>query len=98
MTLGNLPNRVRNLPEAKVLLGFLPKVQDTGIKPSETFRSLQREVYHRCFNIILRPLLERPDALYFGIQGREMMFAARISLFLADMLEADEVTATYKSA
>ena len=27
-----------------------------------------------------------------------MMFAARISLFLADMLEADEVTATYKSA
>jgi hypothetical protein len=98
LTLGNLPNRVRNLPEAKVLLGFLPKVQDTGIKPSETFRSLQREVYHRCFNIILRPLLERPDALYFGIEGREMMFAARISLFLADMLEADEVTATYKSA
>ena len=27
-----------------------------------------------------------------------MIFAARISFFLADMLEADEVTATYKSA
>lgn len=25
LTLGNLPNQVRNLPEAKVLLGFLPK-------------------------------------------------------------------------
>jgi len=28
LTLGNLPNWVQNLPEAKVLLGFLPKVQD----------------------------------------------------------------------
>ena len=27
-----------------------------------------------------------------------MCFAARISLFLSDMLEADEITATYKSA
>jgi hypothetical protein len=27
-----------------------------------------------------------------------MMFAARISFFLADMLKADEVTATYKPA
>ncbi|PKY58230.1 hypothetical protein RhiirA4_479965 [Rhizophagus irregularis] len=29
LTLGNIPNRVQNLPEAKILLGFLPKVQDT---------------------------------------------------------------------
>ena len=27
-----------------------------------------------------------------------MIFAARISVFLADMLEADEVTTTYKAA
>lgn len=47
---------------------------------------------------MLRPLLEQPDALYFGIKGREMMFAARISFFIADMLEADDVTATHKSA
>ena len=47
---------------------------------------------------MLRPLLEKPDALYFGIKGREIMFAARISVFLADMLEANEITATYKSA
>jgi len=37
LTLGNIPNRVRNLPEAKILLGFLPKVQDTGIKTTESF-------------------------------------------------------------
>lgn len=98
LTLGNLPNWVRNSPEAKVLLGFLPKVQDTGIKTSEVFRSMQREIFHKCFKIMLWPLLEKPDALYFGIKGREMTFAARISFFLADMLEANEITATYKSA
>jgi hypothetical protein len=98
LTLGNLPNRVRNSPESKVLLGFLPRVQDSGIKVTESFRSLQRETFHKCFDIMLRPLLEKPDALYFGIKGREMMFAARISFFLSDMLEADDITATYKSA
>ena len=35
LTLGNLPNWFRNSPEAKVLLGFLPKVQDSGIKTTE---------------------------------------------------------------
>src|SRR5256884_5533307 len=98
LTLGNLPNWVRNSPEAKVLLGFLPKVQDSGIKTTDAFRSLQREVYHKCFNIMLRPLLEKPDALYFGIKGQVKIFAPRISYFLADMLEADEITAIYKSS
>ena len=55
-------------------------------------------MYHKCFNIILRPLLEKPDTLYFSIKGKEMIFAARISFFLADMLEANEITATYKSS
>jgi hypothetical protein len=98
LTLGNLPNRIRNSPESKVLLGFLPKIQDSGIKTSEHFRTLQRESFHKCFNIMLRPLLEKPDALYFGIGGRQMTFAARISFFIADMLEADDITAIYKSA
>jgi len=81
LTLGNLPNWFRNLPEAKVLLGFLPKVQDSGIKTTENFRILQREVFHKCFSIMLRPLLEKSDALYFGVKGQAMRFAARISLF-----------------
>ena len=37
LTLGNLPNWFRNSPEAKVLLGFLPKVQDSGIKTTDVF-------------------------------------------------------------
>ena len=79
-------------------MGFLPKVQDSGIKTTESFQSFQREVYHKCFKIMLQPLLKKPDALYFGIKECEMAFAAQISFFLADMLEADEVIATYKSA
>ena len=47
---------------------------------------------------MLQPLLKKPDTLYFEIKGRELTFAARISFFLADMLKADEVTATYKYA
>ncbi|GET59973.1 hypothetical protein GLOIN_2v1776597 [Rhizophagus irregularis DAOM 181602=DAOM 197198] len=61
---------------AKILLGFLPKVQDTGIKTTE----------------------KKSEALYFGINGQVITFAARISFFLADMLEADDITATYKGA
>ncbi len=47
---------------------------------------------------MLRPLLEKSDALYFGIKGQVKIFASRISFFLSDMLEADEITATYKSS
>ena len=45
---------------------------------------------------MLRPLLKKPNALYFGIRKQQMLFAARISFFLANILEADDVTATYK--
>ena len=98
LTLGNLPNKFRNSPEAKVLIGFLPKVQDSGIKTTESFKNLQREVFHKCFNIMLRPLIEKSDGLYFGVKREPMCFTARISFFLSDMLEANEITATYKSA
>ena len=81
LTLGNLLNWFQNSPEAKVLLGFLPKVQDSGIKTTDAFRSLRREVYHKCFDIMLRPLLEKPDALYFRIKGQVKIFAPRISFF-----------------
>ncbi|GET51385.1 hypothetical protein GLOIN_2v1836976 [Rhizophagus irregularis DAOM 181602=DAOM 197198] len=75
---------------------FVTLVQDTGIKT--TFQSLQHDVYHKCFKIMLQPLLEKSEALYFGINGQVITFAARISFFLADMLEADDITATYKGA
>ena len=59
---------------------------------------MQHEIYHKCFKIMLYPLLEKSDTLYFGIKSQAMTFAARISYFLADMLEADDMTAIYKAA
>jgi hypothetical protein len=52
----NLPNRFRNLPEAKVLLGFLPKVQDSGIKVNDLFDNMEvitvSHVFSHCFHSI----------------------------------------------
>ncbi|CAG8517915.1 1214_t:CDS:2, partial [Scutellospora calospora] len=98
LTLGNLPNWVRNSPNSKVLLGFLPNIKNTEIKTTEAFRNTQHKIYHKCLQIILHPLLEKSNTLYFGIRGQPVTFAARISFFISDMLEADEVTATYKAA
>ena len=47
---------------------------------------------------MLCPLLEQPDGLHFRINGQPVIFALQISVFLADMLEANEITATYKAA
>jgi hypothetical protein len=98
LTLGNLPNWYRNLPEAKVLLGFLPKIQDTGIKTSKEFLNFQRELYHKSLKIMLAPLQKKSDSLYFIIRGKPIAFTARISVIIADMLEENDITATYRSA
>ena len=69
LTLKNLSIKFQNLPEVKILIEFLPKVQDSGIKTTEQFRILQHKVFHKCFSIMLRPLLKKSDSLYFGIKG-----------------------------
>ncbi|GES87424.1 hypothetical protein GLOIN_2v1836976 [Rhizophagus clarus] len=51
LTLGNLPNQIQNSPESEVLLGFLSKIQDSGVKTSEAFRALQRETFHNFSSI-----------------------------------------------
>lgn len=89
---------ILNLLKAKILLGFLPKIQDSEIKITKNFRILQCKVFHKCFSIMLWPLLEKPDVLYFGIKGQLIRFAMCISLFLSDILEANEIMAIYKLA
>ena len=55
LTFGNLPNQAQNMVEVKVLLGFLLKVQDTGIKTSEYFVNYNvkyiTNVLILCFNL-----------------------------------------------
>ena len=46
---------------------------------------------------MLRPILKLEE-LELTIKGVQITFAPRISVFLADMLEANAITCTYKSA
>ncbi|PKY46972.1 hypothetical protein RhiirA4_421030 [Rhizophagus irregularis] len=55
-----LANRDYHSPE-------LSEADDEGIR---------RKVYQERFKIMLQPLLEKPDALFFGINGCQMTFAA----------------------
>src|SRR5271170_2157938 len=95
LTLGNLPNWYRNLLETKVVLDFLPKIQDTGIKVSKEFLKFQQEIY---LKIMLVSLQKKSLSLYFRIKGRPVTFTTKISVIIADILEEKEITATYKSS
>src|SRR5436305_7930783 len=80
LTFGNLPNWYQNLPETKVLLGFLPKIQDAGIKVSKEFLKFQQEIYHKSLKIMLAPLQKKYYSLYFRIKGKPVVFSTRISV------------------
>jgi len=55
ISLGNIPNWMRNKPNSKVLVGYLPKLKakDNTTRNSEFFRKLQRQVFQRCLQILL---------------------------------------------
>ena len=46
---------------------------------------------------MLRPILKLKE-MEFTINGLQITFVSKISIFLADMLEANAITYTYKSA
>src|SRR5437868_6420474 len=99
LTLGNIPSWQRNKKDAKALLGYMPILQskDQATKNSNNFRKLIRKVAKRCWSIMLRPILKL-DELELTIKDNQISFSPRISVFLADMLEANAITCTYKSA
>jgi len=99
LTLGNVPAWKRNKPEAKELLCYMPILQSrsSSTRNSQEFRNLCRNVYQRCWSIILRPILELKE-MEFCIRENFITFIPRISVFIADMLEANAITCTFKSA
>jgi len=70
------------------------KTQTT--KNSEFFRKLIRKITKKCWNIMLYPILKLEE-MEFTIKNMQITFAPRISVFIADMLEANTITCTYKS-
>jgi hypothetical protein len=99
ITLGNIPSWQRNKKNAKVLLGYMPILQtkNQNTRNSDYFRNLICKVMKRCWSIMLRPILKLKE-MEFTINSKQITFVPRISMFLADMLEANAITCTYKSA
>ena len=87
---------MRNKPNSKVLVGYLPKLKakDNTTKNSEFFRRLQRQVFQRCLRILLSPILNQND-MYFVVKNEIHAFTPKISVILADLAEAATFTATY---
>jgi len=97
LTLGNLPNWVQNLPEAKVLLGVLPKVQDSGIKPPMSFEAYNVKSIINALILCSDLCWKNPMHYILELRTADDFCSTHI-IFIADMLEDDEVTATYKSS
>ncbi|EXX62175.1 hypothetical protein RirG_164220 [Rhizophagus irregularis DAOM 197198w] len=96
ISLGNIPNWIRNKPDAKVLIGYLPKLKakDNTTKNSKSFQRLQRQVFQRCLQILLSPIINKTN-MYFVIKNEIYSFTPKISVILADMAEAGAFTMTY---
>ena len=96
ISLGNIPNWLRNKPYAKVLVGYLPKLKakDNTTRNSRSFRKLQRLVFQRCLCILLSPILNGND-MHFVVKNEVHAFTPKISVILTDMAEAGTFTATY---
>lgn len=97
LSLGNIPNHQRNKPESKALIGYLPilKAMDSKTKNSDKFRTAQREVFQKCLSTLLEPIVEGPE-LHFVVRGDIITFIPRISIIIADMVEADKFTNVYQ--
>ncbi|PKB97526.1 hypothetical protein RhiirA5_432964, partial [Rhizophagus irregularis] len=93
LTLGNIPSWQRNKKNAKVLLGYMPILQskNQATRNSDNFQKLIRKVTKRCWSILLRPIMKL-DELELNIKNVQITFPPRISVFLADMLEANAIT------
>src|SRR5271170_1517455 len=96
ISLGNIPTWQRNKSNAKVLVGYLPKLKakDNSTKNSKSFRKLQRQVFQRCLRILLLPILNKTN-MYFVVKNEIQPFTPKILVILADMAEAAIFTSIY---
>jgi hypothetical protein len=96
ISLGNIPTWLRNKSHAKVLVGYLPKLKakDNTTRNSKFFRKLQRQVFQRCLRILLSPILNQTD-MFFVVKDEIILFTPKVSVILADMVEAGAFTTTY---
>ena len=94
LSLGNIPTWRRNKQDAKQLIGYLPIIKSSGID-----KSLVRQTFHKCLEIILEPICSLSESgidLLYG--DRYIWFFPKISTIIADWPEAATFCLTYKLA
>ena len=98
LTLGNIPNWRHNLPNFKVLIGFLPHLttQNNKLRQSKEFKQMQKKLEQRALRHLLYPLIQKDD-IYLTINEKVEHFTPYLSSIFADMLEAQNICGTYKS-
>src|SRR5688572_28868279 len=102
LSLGNIPNWRRNKRDAKVLLGFLPKLKQLhNHKDNKNgFASVKRMLYQHCFDVMTQPIFEKLEnnGLNIITDNRIIWAFPFLSEFIGDLPESAALTLTYNSS
>ncbi|CAB4480294.1 unnamed protein product [Rhizophagus irregularis] len=91
VSLSNFPNNVRNKENAKVLLGYIPIINNANVE-------LYLQNYHKSIEILLHPLLSQYNSgAWITVNGEPKHFYIFLSYGISDMKEANNACATYQS-
>lgn len=100
ITLGNIPICLRNKPEAKALIAYLPILKATTIseKNSVVFKFTQRMAFMKSLEILFDPIYKQyEDGTILKINKNYIWCILKLSLIISDLPEASAFCTTYKS-
>ncbi|CAB4436216.1 unnamed protein product [Rhizophagus irregularis] len=102
LSLGNIANWRRNKCDAKVLLGFLPKLKQLHNRKNnkDNFVLAKRMLYQHCFDIMTQPIYEilENNGLDIITDNQIIWAFPFLSEFIGDLPEDAALTLTYASS
>ncbi|PKY55433.1 hypothetical protein RhiirA4_427506 [Rhizophagus irregularis] len=102
LSLGNIPIWRRNKCDAKVLLGFLPKLNPlhNNKNNKKSFIPAKRMLYQHCFDIMTQPIYEKLEnnGLNIVTDNQIIWSFPFLSEFIGDLPEDASLTLTYNSS
>src|SRR5438045_1239785 len=93
-----LPSWIRNKPDAKVLLRYLPQLKAKTIsqKKTKSFQMAKRALYQHSLNILIQPILDyNNNGFNLQTDNNELWCYPFISVMLRDLPENAAVTLTF---
>ncbi|CAG8739959.1 10312_t:CDS:2, partial [Cetraspora pellucida] len=100
ISLGNIPTKFCNKPEAKALVGIIPTLQGTlEERQIPQFRQMIRSTFHKCMNILFEPLHSQYHlGVLFKVNGRDLKCNMMLSCVIGDWPENCKYCLTYSGA